>query len=59
MLDDELLDMASMKATTTGENIAKEVSKIVQKFDWILTGPALAGAGPNARPSSDVMMSSL
>ena len=31
-VDDELLDMASMESTTTGENIAQEVLKIVQKF---------------------------
>jgi len=31
-VDEELLDMASMKSTTTGENIAQEVLKIVQIF---------------------------
>ena len=31
-VDEELLDMASMESTTTGENIAQEVLKIVQKF---------------------------
>ena len=31
-VDEDLLDMASMKSTTTGENIAQEVLKIAQKF---------------------------
>jgi len=31
-VDEELLDMASMKSTTAGENIAQEVLKIVQIF---------------------------
>jgi len=31
-VDEKLLDMASMKSTTTGENIAQEVLKVVEKF---------------------------
>jgi len=33
-VDEKLLDMASMKSTTTGENIAQEVLKVVEKF-WL------------------------